>query len=371
MSRKHGVGVVFFPLVAASCMAAIQTSTATPDTSPPPQMEITVTREPIYTATDIPIWTRTKGNYGSRRFLVQWLHGIAVTNLDGTDPRIIFPTGNDIQYSDDGGAIYFLDDWEFDTIKNNEGDTVINNHFANLYRYDTEKQQLKILFTKVNRYGISPDGQEIVLSSFQDGGINHIYIMTEEGTNIRQMTNGKYGELEPAWSPDGGFIAYSRQTTFLFVVGERKELVVMSADGKEIEVLTDDISAIRGYFPLWYPDGQRLIYLSRKKDPDPAYCDWWLCKEGIYFKYLDMSSGGELVDTQYPIWHTAIDPANDDVYYSQLLDVNGDTSIMNIMKIGEGQKMPEIMIRGEEYPEYTFWWFDFITGEPPKMVFAP
>src|SRR3984885_3602339 len=48
----------------------------------------------------------------------------------------------------------------------------------------------------------SPDGNQVVLQSYQ-GGTFHIWLMKADGTGLRQLTTGHGDDREPRFSPDG------------------------------------------------------------------------------------------------------------------------------------------------------------------------
>src|SRR5207244_2996256 len=55
----------------------------------------------------------------------------------------------------------------------------------------------------------SPDGRWVAFASRRDGP-SHIYIMRADGTHVRQVTQGKADDDGPAWAPDQRRIAFSR-----------------------------------------------------------------------------------------------------------------------------------------------------------------
>jgi Tol biopolymer transport system component len=59
-------------------------------------------------------------------------------------------------------------------------------------------------------------------------------------------------ETDPAWSPDGGRIAYYRIPSYW---GDSTGIVVMNADGTERRLLID------GNMPAWRPDGAELAFV--------------------------------------------------------------------------------------------------------------
>lgn len=46
----------------------------------------------------------------------------------------------------------------------------------------------------------SPDGEWLAFASTRDGDAE-IYAVRKDGTDLRQLTNNDYADLEPAWSP--------------------------------------------------------------------------------------------------------------------------------------------------------------------------
>jgi Tol biopolymer transport system component len=70
---------------------------------------------------------------------------------------------------------------------------------------------------------------------------------------LQQVTSSEGIEQSPAWSPDGGRIAYSAERGTV-----RKILVKMLPDGAEAVVTQGDSDDIR---PAWSPDGGRILFV--------------------------------------------------------------------------------------------------------------
>jgi TolB protein len=67
--------------------------------------------------------------------------------------------------------------------------------------------------------------------SFGDGSAGtplYLYVMDADGTNVQRLTDGRFSDYSPAWSPDGTQIAFVRQGY------ERAGLLVMNADGSNV-----------------------------------------------------------------------------------------------------------------------------------------
>jgi Tol biopolymer transport system component len=56
----------------------------------------------------------------------------------------------------------------------------------------------------------SPDGSQIAFSSNRAGSYD-IWLMSSDGTNLRQLTDDFDWDRAPSWSPDGSRIAFGRK----------------------------------------------------------------------------------------------------------------------------------------------------------------
>ena len=96
----------------------------------------------------------------------------------------------------------------------------------------------------------SPDGTKIAFSRDWD-----IFTVKPDGTNLTRLTTDAFA-TEPAWSPDGTKIAFTSRRDR----GD-PEIYVMNADGTGAANLTRDPAAEDGH-PAWSPDGTRIAYDS-------------------------------------------------------------------------------------------------------------
>jgi len=99
----------------------------------------------------------------------------------------------------------------------------------------------------------SPDGKEIIFTSFRDGNAE-IYLMNADGTNPRRITHAKGYDGGPFFSPDGKKIIYR---------SDRKEndllqLFINTPDGKNERSLTNNDAVNWG--PYFYPDSRHIVY---------------------------------------------------------------------------------------------------------------
>ena len=82
--------------------------------------------------------------------------------------------------------------------------------------------------------------------------------MRADGTGAHRLTNDLAPEIEPAWSPDGRWIAYSRRLPG----SEIREVWVVHPDGTGRRRLT--APAVAAYGPAWSPDGKLVAFAARR-----------------------------------------------------------------------------------------------------------
>ena len=113
----------------------------------------------------------------------------------------------------------------------------------------------------------SPDGRKIAFESYRDGGFNtphHIFVMNADGSARRNLTGVTHLRRNgsPTWSPDGRKIAFNSFRHFV-PADSRNDIFVITADGKELEQLTDGPRSSRS--PVYSPDGKKIAYVSGRR----------------------------------------------------------------------------------------------------------
>ena len=110
----------------------------------------------------------------------------------------------------------------------------------------------------------SPDGSKIAFVSYRDGGVGdplHIFVMNADGTGRRNLTADTQlrKNSDPSWSPDGRRIAFDSYRHFV-PARSRNDIFVITADGEELVQLTDGPGTSSS--PVYSPDGTKIAYVS-------------------------------------------------------------------------------------------------------------
>lgn len=109
----------------------------------------------------------------------------------------------------------------------------------------------------------SPDGTKIAVANYLTrNGKGQIWVLTFESGKWIELTDTPDGAYDPAWSPDGQWVAFTMRE------GTGHNIYVVPTDAQQwteerptpIKLTTDGISRA----PAWSPDGSHLAYLSLK-----------------------------------------------------------------------------------------------------------
>lgn len=107
---------------------------------------------------------------------------------------------------------------------------------------------------------IAPNGRHVVYTletpdRFADTFHSNLWIASTDGKDHRPLTNGKWKDLLPRWSPDGSKLAY------LSTRAGKPQIFVRWMDTGAEAKITDLENAPSAL--TWSPDGEWLAFLSR------------------------------------------------------------------------------------------------------------
>lgn len=101
----------------------------------------------------------------------------------------------------------------------------------------------------------SPDGKTLA-TVLQNSGWNHIYLIPAAGGQPKQITDGKFEDEDPAYSPDGKSLAFLSNRGLL----EATNLWTIPANGGDAQqVVKFDVPGISSQ-PQWSPDSSSIYF---------------------------------------------------------------------------------------------------------------
>ncbi len=114
----------------------------------------------------------------------------------------------------------------------------------------------------------------------------HLWLVDAETGELTQLTEGKFAEESPQWSPDGShilFLSDRSDNPQQGLITDEEEMYVIPAEGGEMrEIKAHDG---RKSSPRWSPDGQHIAYLGAPEKPGK----WWQNNE----LYVVSATGGD------------------------------------------------------------------------------
>lgn len=138
----------------------------------------------------------------------------------------------------------------------------------------------------------APDGRTLAFLSSRGGG-DRVYLLAPDGTGLRRLNPVAADtgtamvdvqEAEPAWSPDGTRIAFTRHTR------DGTSRIWLAEPGKgQVREISDGRG--RDGSPTWSPDGKYLVFTS-DRDGDPE----------LYLMRADGSGVTRLTRSPGPDW---------------------------------------------------------------------
>lgn len=167
------------------------------------------------------------------------------------------------------------------------GHTIKGKRKATAYAVDFNGGQLAPLFERGTQLGLtwSLDAQRLAWIAHSRSS-EEVITMEASGQNFRRLTNDRFKDQSPNFSPD------SKSIVFVSLRGGAHQVFVMDANGKNVRQLT---RTQKGNFgPHFSPDGRHIVFTSNRAGTPFLYT---MNSDGSAQKQLASTR-----DAAYPIW---------------------------------------------------------------------
>ncbi len=211
---------------------------------------------------------------------------------------------------------------------------------------------------RVGSPAISPNGSLVAYTVREtnwddDAYETEIWVGDADGTR-RQLTRARKSSVQPAWSPDGGWLAFVSDRT------DKRQVYRISPGGGEAEVLTDAEEGVNGF--AWSPDGKTIAFTSNEpksdalKDRDKKYGEYVVVDADhrmAHLHVIDVASrtSRRLTDGPFVVGAFSWSPDGARIAFDHRINSdpsNGGTANISIVTVADGRLQPVVTIEGPD-----------------------
>ncbi len=164
-----------------------------------------------------------------------------------------------------------------------------------LYIYDVPRRRvvrrITVELDAVRNPTFSPDGERVAFTGLS-GGISDLYVVDVRGERFQQLTDDKYADLHPAWSPDGRHIAITTDrgegTDFDELAYGNFRIGLYSFARSDVELLPYQEDG-KNVNPVWSPDGEAIAFVSDRTGVNDIFI--WSRVEKRLYQLTNLLSG--------------------------------------------------------------------------------
>ena len=119
----------------------------------------------------------------------------------------------------------------------------------------------------------SPDGRTIVISG-QETGVSDLFLYDLETKNVRRLTNDKFADLQPAFSPDGRTVVFVSDRGADTTV---EQLLFSDMSLATVDIATGDVTILQIFKdtkhlnPDWTPNGRGIYFIGNPEGVPDIY----------------------------------------------------------------------------------------------------